>query len=343
MKGKRTRSPAGDDLRRQAEAKLKKRPGAAAPPETEDETRRLLHELQVHQIELEMQNDELARAREEMTALLKQYSDLYDFAPVGYFTLARDGTIRRANVAGARLLGQNRASLVKRRFAVFISADSRPEFNGFLARVFGGRKRETCEAAIAREGMEPLWTHIEAMSFDGEQECHAAVVDISERRKAHEDLKRLSNHDALTGLYNRGYFEEQMTRLERGRQFPISLLMADVDGLKPTNDRYGHAAGDATLKRTAQVMTVAFRADDVVARLGGDEFGVLLPGTDAAAAEAAIRRVRQLLEAHNAANAGAPIRLSMGVSTAEERTPLAEVLKAADEAMYQDKRGTSTS
>jgi diguanylate cyclase (GGDEF)-like protein/PAS domain S-box-containing protein len=326
-------------LRRQAEERLRRnRRGAGAPPATAAETRRLVRELQVHQIELEMQNQELVHSREEVAAALKLYADLYDFAPVGYFTLTRDGTIRRANLTGAQLLGQERGRLLKRRFGLFVSAGSRRGFNTFLAKVSDRRMKETCEVQVTRDGGEPLWVHVEAKSSEDGQECHAAVVDISERKKAQEELRCLSSHDALTGLYNRGYFEEQMTRLERGRQYPISLVMADVDHLKETNDRHGHAAGDDLLKRVARVMTAAFRADDVVARLGGDEFGVLLPDTGMAAARTALQRVRRLLAEHNAVHTDAPVGLSLGVSTARKRTPLATLFKGADADMYRDKQ-----
>ena len=83
-----------------------------------------------------------------------------------------------------------------------------------------------------------------------------------------------------------------MARLERGRQFPISIVMADMDFIKKTNDQQGHAAGDALLQRVAQTLTAAFRAEDMVARIGVDEFAVLLPATDATAAQVSLGRVR---------------------------------------------------
>jgi diguanylate cyclase (GGDEF)-like protein/PAS domain S-box-containing protein len=330
-------------LHRQAEAKLSERKKKTGPlPATESDTRRLVHELQVHQIELEMQNEELIQARAELEALLIQYTDLYDFAPVGYFTLARDGAIQQVNLAGANLLGMERSNLTERRFGIFVSIQSRVTFNTFLEKVFGSQQKETCEIALLKKENEPLWVRIEASSDSslGESKvCRAVVSNITMRKQAEEELRHLSTHDSLTGLYNRGFFVEELARLERGRQFPVSIMMADVDHLKETNDQEGHAAGDALLKRVAQVLTAAFRTEDVVARIGGDEFAVLLPATDATSAEVSMRRVQQLLRENNAAHTGAPVRISLGVSTAENPMPLAVVLKKADANMYCEKRG----
>jgi len=344
------------DLRQQAEAKLIERRKKTGPlPEMEADTQpragtgtttRLVHELQVHQIELEMQNEELIQSRAEVEAALRQYTDLYDFAPVGYFTLARDGTISRLNLAGANLLGLERSKLIKRRFGVFVVAQSRKTFNAFLEKVFISKCKETCEVSLLKDGTDPFWTRIEAIfdATDGERKhevCCAVVSDITERVQAEEALRHLSTHDALTGLYNRVFFEVEMARLERGRQFPVSIVMADVDHLKQTNDQEGHTAGDALLKRVAQALTTAYRTEDVVARVGGDEFAVLLPATDAAAAERSLQRVRRVIQEKNAAHAETPIRLSLGVSTAGSPAPLSNLLKEADANMYREKRGNN--
>lgn len=167
--------------------------------------------------------------------------------------------------------------------------------------------------------------------------------DITERKQAEESLRYLSTHDRMTGLYNHGFFVEEMARLERGRNFPVSVVLADVDHLKDANDHYGHAAGDALLKRVAQVLTAAFRAEDVVARIGGDEFAVLLPATNSTSAEISLNRVRQIIQENNTTHKDPLIRLSLGVSTAESRAPLSGVLKEADANMYREKRGRDAS
>ena len=173
-----------------------------ARPETEADTQRLVHELQVHQIELEMQNEELQQARDEMEAGLEKYSDLYDFAPVGYLTLDREGTIREANLTSASLLGIERSRLVKRRFGLFVSAADLPAFNAFLTKVFESKAREFCEVTLLKEGKPPVEVRIEAAVAASGRECRAVLTDITEHKRAEEDrliLNKLESTGILAG------------------------------------------------------------------------------------------------------------------------------------------------
>jgi len=165
----------------------------------------------------------------------------------------------------------------------------------------------------------------------------ASVRDATERRAVEEKLRYLSGHDSLTGICNRHAFEEERTRLGRGRRFPTSIVVIDLDGLKEINDTLGHAAGDRLLRRAAGVLSRAFRAEDTVARLGGDEFAALLPATSRRAAVAATNRVARLLREENEHARGPALQLSIGVATAADRLALKTCLRKADAAMYRDK------
>jgi len=176
------------ELRRQAEQRLRTEMAELYPTRAEEETQRLVHELQVHQIELEMQNEELRRAREELETALEKYIDLYDFAPVGYVTLVRDGVIRAVNLAGAGLLGLERSRLIGRRFELFVTEDSRPPFTAFLGKIFAGKAKQACEVGLVKEGNRQLFVQIEALACTSEDECRAAVIDITERRRAEAAL-----------------------------------------------------------------------------------------------------------------------------------------------------------
>jgi len=162
--------------------------------------------------------------------------------------------------------------------------------------------------------------------------------DITEQHQAEERLRFLSTHDILTGLFNRVYFEEEINRLEGSRQYPISLIVADMDGLKENNDRYGHQAGDAMLRRAAEVLRQACRSEDMVARIGGDEFGIVLPKSSANVAEAALERIKQGMTHFHFGETDIPISMSLGAATAQSGESLRTVFRQADKAMYQAKR-----
>jgi diguanylate cyclase (GGDEF)-like protein/PAS domain S-box-containing protein len=197
------------------------------------------------------------------------------------------------------------------------------------------------EIRFQHKGGSWRWLEVRGNNLLADPEVRGVVVhshDITDRKRAEERLVYLSLHDALTGAYNRAYFEEEMARAEVGRAFPISLIVADVDGLKGINDQHGHAEGDILLQRAAELLRGTFRKEDAVARIGGDEFAVLLPGADAAVAQRAMNRLASRLEEHNRAGKGLPLHLSFGAATGEKGCRLAEVLARADAGMYHDKR-----
>lgn len=163
------------------------------------------------------------------------------------------------------------------------------------------------------------------------------IEGLRDKRIAEEKVRHLSLHDALTGLYNRTYFNEEIERLRSARDYPIGFLIADLDGLKPVNDAYGYQVGDLLIQRAARVLEHGVRTEDVVARIGGDEFVVILYQTDGAQAEGVMDRVHNAVEAYNRRNEKLPVSLSLGAGIAFEAALLDEALRQADEAMYRDK------
>jgi len=162
--------------------------------------------------------------------------------------------------------------------------------------------------------------------------------DITERIRYEEQLKHLSLHDQLTGLYNRAYFENELKRLSGSREYPVSVISADLDGLKLVNDTLGHEKGDELLKACAVVLQESLRSYDILARVGGDEFVAILPRTDKQTAEEVVERIRRQVMEYNARENTVPLSLSMGISTAEkEGRALQETFKEADDLMYRDK------
>jgi len=185
----------GAGLRRRAESRLRDHPVKAVRTETHADTQRMLHELQVHQIELELQNEDLQQAKIEVDANLDKYTDLYDFAPVGYFSIDEDGVILEVNLTGAALLGVTRAGLVKRRFQLFMAPRNRAAFPPFLKSIFAGHKKQVCEASLIRAGHPEFWADLQAMSagtIAGERKwCRVAVIDVSARKRAEKTQRRV--------------------------------------------------------------------------------------------------------------------------------------------------------
>lgn len=188
MKKGKSQSNEAAELRRRAESHLKEQEPAVDFSRSDTEAQCLLHELQVHQVELEMQNAELRQTRDQTEKALEKYSDLYDFAPIGYFTLDREGVIGAANITGAKLLGIGRSRLVGRRFGLFVAAEADSVFTSFLARVFSSPTKKTCELALLHKGNGPLFVQIEAVAAASGQECRIAIINVSARKQLEENL-----------------------------------------------------------------------------------------------------------------------------------------------------------
>ncbi len=176
-------------LRQKAEDLLKGKPLKSNPELSDSDTLKLVHELQVHQVELEIQNDELLLAKNNADVLSKKYNVLYDFSPSGYFTFSRNGEVLDLNHHGSRMLGKTRTRLLKSSFGFFVSDDSKPIFNDFLDRVFSNENEETCEIVLSPNNSSPIYVHVTGIVSKHEKECLATFVDITEHIASEEKIK----------------------------------------------------------------------------------------------------------------------------------------------------------
>ncbi len=182
----------GDLLRRRAEAWLRRQSpdqGTAS-----EEVGQLLHELQVHQIELEMQNEELRRAQQELEVSRTRYFDLYDLAPVGYLTLSEHGLILEANLTAAQLLGVERSGLAGQPVSRFIVRDDQDIYYFYRKKLFETGERQVCEVRMSRQGGNQFWTRLETTAAQngesGAPVCRTVMSDITERKQAEEALRK---------------------------------------------------------------------------------------------------------------------------------------------------------
>jgi len=177
-------------LRQNAEERLKTKSQKISPALNESDTLKLIHELQVYQVELEMQNKELERAKEQIAQTAAQkYSELYDLAPTGYFTISKEGKISMLNLYGASLLGKERSNLKDSLFINFISDDTKQSFRHFLVNVFSSTNRESCEVTLIPHDKPPLVVFLTGLVTEEGKGSFVTAIDITERKQAEEDLK----------------------------------------------------------------------------------------------------------------------------------------------------------
>lgn len=182
--------PMMTSLYAKAETELRKRRKNHPPGADDTDPRRMLHELEVHQVELELQNAELRKARDELEEALERYTDLYDFAPTGYFTLGADGMIQMVNLTGASLAGIERSALVGRPLASLAAPASRHLLAAFLKQVFASPVKQSGDFELSSPGHALRTVNIEALRLPDKQECRLAIADITGRKRAEEVQRR---------------------------------------------------------------------------------------------------------------------------------------------------------
>lgn len=194
-------------LRQKAEEVLTDKPIIVDTLCLQGETLKLLHELDVHQIELEMQNEELKLLKDQIEIAAEKYIDLYDFAPSGYFTLSKNGEIHEINFKGANMLGKERSLLLNNRFAFFLTNESKSIFSSFLDRTFESKIKESCEIALSVNPDTPTYLLLNATTVEDREKCFITAVDISVRKAVEKELRENeekyhtlfdSNRDSIT-------------------------------------------------------------------------------------------------------------------------------------------------
>lgn len=268
---------------------------------------------------------------------------LTDFSAVWTYWRTPEGEMRYVSPGGSEITGYSieELSAFPETCISIIHPDDRQLWRNHVHEADAqGKPRPIEFRIITKEGGIRWISHLCRPIYDDDNVflgISGSNCDITERKQAEERLRFLSTHDELTGLFNRAYLEAELERLAGGRQFPVSVVMADVDGLKKVNDRLGHGAGDRLLQQAARVLMEAFRAEDVVARIGGDEFAVLLPGADSAIVEGLLERITASQEAVNCSGIDCPVSLSLGAATVLSGEGLRKALQLADKRMYENK------
>ncbi|MDD2481980.1 MAG: diguanylate cyclase [Lutispora sp.] len=336
-----------------------------------EKTQQYFLQLQENKEELSASNEELTASNDELTASLEQlaaveeelrgkYDDLIEkecqlIASENTFRtlfegssdailIMEEGRFTDCNTATVELLGYgSKESIIGKAFWE-ISPENQPD--GRLSQDIG---LEYLEIADKKGKLKFEWWHnkIDGSSFPVEvmatsialndkKVLHILWRDISERKSLEQKLEHLSYRDQLTNLYNRRFYEIEMERLDVQRNLPLTIVMADLNGLKLINDSFGHATGDELLKKFAEVLRQGCRADDIIARIGGDEFIILLPKTNGIETEKIVKRIKALTKKEKVGSIN--ISVSFGWETknfVEERVQ--DIFKKAEDYMYKKK------
>jgi diguanylate cyclase (GGDEF)-like protein/PAS domain S-box-containing protein len=257
---------------------------------------------------------------------------------IGVLALDDRGRGIYANPAWVELTGQERDGWIGDGWQVLLPGEG--QLARFLDDRFDGTVHPVEVPVRSSRGTRLL--HLEVVPAPGHARAAAVVTarDVSEERAAEEALARVALHDPLTGLWNRSRFldflAQALTRAERDHDRRTAVFFVDVDELKATNDRAGHAAGDRLLQAVAEALCAAVRPGDVVARLGGDEFTVLCDGVDEDDVETIAARMLRAVE--TSPEAACTVSLGVAVSQGPADDP-SEIIARADADMYRAKRG----
>ncbi|MFW6309243.1 MAG: PocR ligand-binding domain-containing protein [bacterium] len=285
----------------------------------------------------------LKKAKEELR--LKQFSVdkafllSFRLSPDGEILYANDRALERLNYSKEELLGKN-VNMIIPDHEIRPREDYWSELKDFEQMFFES-------FMITAEGEEfPTQVNCHYFELNGQEYEVSFVRDITQQKEIQKEIEYEAFHDNLTGLYNRSFLEEEIERLNVERQLPVSILMADLNGLKLVNDTYGHERGDQMLKSTAKILRDSCRSEDLIARWGGDEFVILFPQTELNDARKIYDRIKDKchLNQENCSENEVPISIALGLSVKTNPVEnIHETLKRAEDRMYDNKRTESRS
>jgi diguanylate cyclase (GGDEF)-like protein/PAS domain S-box-containing protein len=305
----------------------------------------------------EMQNaiKEFLKSLEEKTEIIQKEKDFFNTMLIsigdGVIATDKNRNVTLLNIVAESITGWTKEEALGKQFDDIFNI-----FNEQTKEVVNNPVKEVLDKGeiielsentilISKQGSEIPIEDSAAPIKDKKGDIAGVIIvfrDITEKKKKQKNIEYLSFHDQLTGLYNRRFFEEENKRLDTERNYPLSFVMADVNGLKLTNDAFGHLFGDKLIQKVAEILKKHSRADDIIARIGGDEFVILLPKTNLNEVEKLVNRIKEAVSLEKLESIN--LSVSFGYETKNTANyPMNEVFKKAENNMYNQKLSESQS
>jgi len=272
-----------------------------------------------------------------------KYREILDTIEEGYYEVDLKGRLVFVNDSLCYLFGLSEDQLLGKSYKEFFT-NTAEVYQAFNQVYRSGVSRKSADwPVLTKSGKEAIVEFSISLRRDkaGNPVGFRGIArDVSERKKAEEKIAYLSYHDQLTGLYNRFYLDEIIEKLDTERRLPLSVVIADLNGLQLVNDTYGHATGDEFIRSAADILRKACREKDIIVRWGGDEFVIILPETSANNARVVCDRIKKL--SCGTYVEGVPVSIALGsASKILPAKALSEVLKEAEDHMYRQKLAES--
>ncbi|MGE5422728.1 MAG: HD domain-containing phosphohydrolase [Ignavibacteriales bacterium] len=310
----------------------------------DEKSEQLIQKILELQAENKRVNEEVALLKEQQSA----FGDILDSLQEVVFQIDCEGNLIYFNRRSYGFFGFAEEHDYQRiNVLEHIALHQRPKMKDNMRRIMSGEPVGITEyLAIKDDGTQfPVMIHSVPVTRNGVPiGLRGIIMDISERIKLDDQLKYLSAHDSLTGVYNRVVFEREMLLLSQRTQGSLGLIISDLDGLKLVNDTLGHDKGDVLLKAAVGVIKQSFADRYFIARIGGDEFAILLPNCTEEEVVAEVHRLREAINQYNQEHADLILNLSIGYSI-EIGGGLSstELFKRADNVMHREKLHRSQS
>ncbi len=282
-----------------------------------------------------IKNSELALKEKE--ELLREY---FDKTPAGINIIDKDGDYLDANFVSTQVLGCTKEELLSHNILDFVETPYHEMITNWLPKL-EKQGYVTGEVMVSTKYGKRIWTEIHVTKLDKDRAL-AFSIDVSKRKQAEEELRYLSYHDSLTGLYNRNYFDREVIKIDNEKQLPLGIIMVDINGLKLINDTYGQNVGNEVLKSAANIIRKSCREEDIVVRWGGDEFVILLPKTNQHELENIQKNIKSNSEEIYVKDITVSVALTNEIKETIDLT-IEEVIKKAEDNMQIKKLAESRS